>query len=279
MRYFIYKTTFIALVFVGLVSCEKKVDIDLNDANPKLVIEGTLYGGTNLFTVNITQTASYFNSESIPTITNASVILKDQSGTFNIPHVGNGVYQLMFTGVSNNTYTLEVIWEGNLYSASSYLPQVVPIIELRAEESTGGVGPGSGHGGGSSLPQYKLYCAFDDPIGVENFYRFRYDVNGVPDDITEFQIISDKNSDGQYIDIPIRFGQKTFSQGDSVDVHLVSFDEAAYDYYLTLSSIVSSGGGPMSGSAAPGNPTNNWSGDILGHFFALNIDTMNIIIQ
>ena len=56
------------------------IDVDLNDANPVVVIEAKLTDLPVLVEVNISKTGSYFGSEPATKISNASVILENNFG-------------------------------------------------------------------------------------------------------------------------------------------------------------------------------------------------------
>ncbi len=85
----------ILLIFAALISCQKEIDVDLNDADPKVVIEANYIGTDSLVRVRVTQTSSYFDSNPSPVIDNAEVSIIDQSGTpMDIPSTGNGYYEL-----------------------------------------------------------------------------------------------------------------------------------------------------------------------------------------
>ncbi len=155
------------------------------------------------------------------------------------------------------------------------MPAKVPIIELRTEEATGG---GFRSDDTIDEPKFILYVAFDDPAGIDNYYRIRYKVNGEDVDQTEIFVLDDQNSDEQYIDVPIQFAARLFDSEEVVEVSLISFDKNAYNYYFALADIVSSTGNPTGGSAAPGNPRNNWTESILGHFTAYSVDKQTIVI-
>lgn len=280
MRKFTY-IYIIGLFAVGLSSCEKVVDIDLNTADPKLVVTANVIANTQELNVEITQTTSYFSTESVPTVTDAAVTLYDHNGiAVNVPHITNGLYSVSQTTVANNNYSLEVLLDGDLYRATSFLLDSVSLDSLTVKEVDENTftGPGGGGGGSSSQIKYIVYCEFDDPVGVDNYYRINYVLNGVPADPTEIQVIDGRSFDGDHMSIPIYFGRKLFNSGDMVEVELVSFDKAAYDYYLSLADIVSNGGKPIGENVAPGNPINNWNGEILGYFIASSEDTLSVQI-
>lgn len=267
----------VTLIMVfATAGCEKVIDVELNTADPQLVIEANMLQGDHLLDVRISQTTSYFTPEPAVAIDDATVTLNyAENHSRDVLYLIDGQYQVVLDAPSNTEYTLTVNWNGKQYTATSYLPKVVPIDSLTSEEWEGGFGGF----GSSSQDEYVVYCQFQDPAESRNYYRLTYEVNGRPADPTDIQIFNDENSNGEEISIPIGFGRLRFLVGDQVEVHLISFDEAAYDYFLTLSDIVSGGGNPTGGSAAPGNPVNNWSDTILGHFTAYSADTMNITVR
>ena len=265
------------LATLSLVACEKVIEVDLNETSPQYVIEANLYDGTNQFQVRVSQTSSYFDSDPQPAITDAAVVLTDQNGVATtLAHDGSGYYSAPVTANAGESYTLEVVAGTETLVASSYLPLPVPLTDLIPEEAeSGGFGPG---GDDDADTTYLIFCQFTDPITIDNYYRITYDINGEAVDRNEIQVFSDASSNGNLVEIPIQFGQKRFDAGDTISVHLIGLDKTAYDYYLGLSDIIASANGPGGGSAAPGNPINNWSGDALGHFSALSADTLMVVL-
>ena len=76
--------------------------------------------------------------------------------------------------------------------------------------------------------------------------------------------------------VRIRGGDKV-NKGDTITIELLSIDKAAYDYFHTLSEILSSDQSPT--SLAPQNPLTNLSGGALGYFAAYTVDTRKIVIR
>jgi len=259
-----------ALSIIFFASCEKVINVDLNDANPKIVIEAGLYEGTHVFKVHITKTISYFNNGIAPTIDNANVTLSDRINPAKtlIP-VGDGWYELLnCTATNNTTYELNVVAEGKTYTASSYLP-VSPVLDSLTYKDFGG-----GFGGGNFDP-YLMTAHFQDSVGVANYYRLIVTKNdSLQNKPFDLFVFDDKIRDGQYIEVPV------FSAfcdiGDTMDVELVSMDEKVYDYYITFGEIIT---GDANNSAAPANPNSNWSNKALGYFGAYSIQRKSIRIK
>lgn len=258
-----------AMIFC-LTACEKVIDIELDESEQQTVIEARLSEGTNDFSVIISKTAPYFENAPSERIDNAVVTLNDDSGegALVIPHQQNGVYTAQVTAVAGRTYTLQAEIDGQTYTALSFLPEKVELTELYTEFRSA-MGPNDAG--------YLLYFRYDDPPGVSNFYRVLHSVNGVlQNEGDDLQVVNDELNDGSTARFPLF--RKIFQAEDTVQVVLQHFDEASYDYFNSLSDIISGGAGFAGGSVAPGNPVSNWNDDVLGYFSAVNPDTLSIII-
>jgi len=251
-------------------SCEKVIDIDLNESEKQVVIEAKLSEGTQSFSVIISQTAPYFESQSPQSVDNAIVTLRDETGSaLLIPFQQNGIYTSEVTAISGRTYTLDVQIEDKIYTANTFLPEKVELTELYTEFRAA-MGPND--------EGYLVYFRYEDPPGVKNYYRVVHSVNGVPQNTGEdLQVLNDDFNDGSNA----RFAlfQQFFQIQDTVEVVLQHFDETSYDYYNSLGDIVSGGVGFGGGSVAPGNPNSVWSDDALGYFSAIHSDTLSIIVS
>jgi len=85
--------TFIALS-ISIVSCQKEIDVDLNEANPVIALEGNYSSEDSLVTLNVSLTSSYFDSELTP-IDNLSPVIKDANGVSqSLISNGDGTYAL-----------------------------------------------------------------------------------------------------------------------------------------------------------------------------------------
>lgn len=259
----------LAITIFSFSSCQKVIKVDLNTANPQYVIEANLYEGTHDFKVQITKTVSYFDGGTPPGVSTATVTLTDnihpsQTLTSN----GDGLYIIPnYTATNNTTYQLTVTDNGNTFVASSYLP-VSPIVDSLTYEKFNG-----GFGGPKDLVLPKLH--FKDSLGISNFYRvivIRNDT--LLNEPFDMILYDDKLRDGEYIHAPVfsAFSQK----GDSLDVQLFSMDEKVFDYFTTLSDILT---GDANNSAAPANPNSNWSNNALGYFGAFSSQKKSVRIK
>ncbi len=247
------KKIFVFISALALFGCEKVIDVDLNSADPKKVIEANLMAGNDSLLVRITETGDYFNFEETPNVENAIVYLITQSGQKMLAQMtAPGVYWIdSINSVTGENYTIEVTADGKFTTATSYLPPVVPLDSLYFEYFEP-----SGFFEGGYIP----FVAFQDPPNEENYYRLIFYING--EEEKDLNVFNDKFINGTYVEQPL-FGSD-LEVGDSIHVELRSIDAEVYKFYNTLNAI-SGGGGPP--GVAPGNPTTNLKGDIQLGFF------------
>jgi len=240
-------------------SCQKVIQVDLNNANPNYVIEANLYDGVHDFKVKVSQTTSYFGTDNPPAVNDAQVMLIPNNGSsINVPFVSNGEYVLpAFNAATQTNYQLVVTVGGKTYSATSYMPYTTTMDSLSYEEF-------AGFGGGGPKDQFLMKAHFQDSVGVKNYYRVLITKNDtLYNKAFDYYIFDDKIRDGQYIDAPLF--TTFFKPGDTVNVELLSMDAGVYDYFNTLSEILTS---DANTSAAPANPNSNFNNGALGYFAA-----------
>ncbi|MEL7427434.1 MAG: DUF4249 domain-containing protein [Bacteroidota bacterium] len=251
-----------------LFACEQVIDVDLNESDPQVVIEARLEAGQHDFEVLISETTSYFSNETAVYRNDAQVRLLDNvGGMIEVPLESNGLYRTSVNAISGQTYTLEVSLNDKTYMASAEVPQEVVLDELEAEfrEAFGPFDEG-----------YQVFLRFADNGERRNYYRQIHAIDGVFELAGEdLQVTDDNLFDGsERARLPIF--QRIFDPGVSITVVLQHIDKNSFDYLNSLADIIGEDGGPNGGSAAPGNPTTNWDGDILGYFGAIATDTLQI---
>ena len=263
---------FLAAAF--LTGCQKVVSIDLNNANPRLVIEGIVTDQPGPYSVKLSKTGDYFApSLTFPTVSNALVIMTDNFGQIDtLKEYASGTYlSSTLSGVPGNAYTLSVSTEGNQYNAASSMPKKVLIDTLYAvvRNQSRGEGPG-----------YDIYVMFKDPPEQGNYYRINATSSVViPTDSIDgrrYRLYTDKLTNGNEMQERIRAGRLVVA-GDTITIDLMSIDKAAYDYFNTLNDILMSDRAPT--SLSPANPTTNISNGSLGYFAAYTIDSKKIVLR
>lgn len=257
--------TFIALS-ISIVSCQKEIDVDLNEANPVIALEGNYSSEDSLVTLNVSLTSSYFDSELTP-IDNLSPVIKDANGVSqSLISNGDGTYALTnYIPEYNSIYTMEVSYNGVLYSASSTLFPPVVLDTITYEFI-----PGFGD---DIPPGYLSTVNFLDPVGESNFYLLQLSNNHEESiGFNYLVLLDDRFTDGNPISRPL-FLDPLFQLSDTIGMELRSIDEVVYDYYTELLTIAGS-----QASAAPANPESNWNNDALGYFSAYSKSNQEVIV-
>ncbi len=248
----------ILLAISMLVSCEEVIEVDLNDADPQLIIEGYINNSKGPFIVRISETTDYFGEQGVSPVDVQGISIYTESGAKEkLERVAAGVYQTTHTaGEPGETYKLEVQRYGQTISGSSTMPAPINITKLHYAYDDREFNP-AGEAG------YEVSCYFNDPDGIENYYRLRIHRNGELLDDEGLYLYDDKFSDGN--EISYTFFDRRFQFGDTIKVDLWSLDEQTYRYYEQLNELIGDFG---PGSAAPGNPTSVYDQDVLGVFSA-----------
>lgn len=240
-------------------SCQKVIDVDLNDADPTIVVEGEVLVGDTTHRVKITRTLNFDETSAFPTVENATVTVVDNlgnAGTFT--HVGGGVYELSsYPGVEGRTYTLTVVVDGKSYVASSTMPGLVPLDDLYADQVPFGADTFS-----FVTPERQ------DPAGIANYYQFRITRNN--EELEGINLQTDQLYDGNVIVEPLFLDE--LNVGDTIRVDMYSITKPAWTY---LNQLINN----ATGQSTPANPVSNFSGGCLGYFSTRGSSSMTIIYQ
>lgn len=227
----------IALLFVltiSLTACEKVIDVQLDTAPEKLVIDASIQWekGTagNVQIIKLSKTAP-FNSQLIPTVKDATVTVTSQSGlTFqfvNQPNTGNYICENFIPEI-DEVYTLTVVVDGQIYSATETL-RSVPVID-RVEQNLAG---------GFTGEDIELKTFYTDPAPSVDFYLFRYKADYAA--IPFFEVTDDRfNQGNQIFDY---FTDENLEVGQDIDISMMGISERYYNYMNILLSISGSNGG------------------------------------
>lgn len=260
------------VLVILLYACQRVVSIDLNQANPQMVIEGVVTNQGGPYKVVLSKTGDYFTpSLTFPQVSNALVVINDNAGIADtLNNAGGGTYvSSHLQGVPGRVYTLRVFAEGKEYDATSPMPEKVRIdtlIALPMREFDGDRG-------------YNLYIVFTDPSETPNWYRVEAHTHQAPvDSVTgrRFLLFNDKLTNGSQTTFRIR-AARSANPGDTVTVRLYSIDKGTYDYYNTVNDVLASDRSPT--SLSPANPNTNLSNGSLGYFAAFAIDSLSVVLR
>ncbi len=258
------KTYFKHIALVLLViftSCTDVIEVDVPEALPRLVIEASLdweksrFG--NVQVIKLSQSTPYFDANSLSPVTGASVKVTNDSNNveFVFEDQNDGTYAILtFVPVIDQSYTLEVIYNGETYIAQETLT-AVPDINSVYQSTTGGF----------DNEALEVNVLFDDPADEENFYLFRFQERG--DLLPDLLDISDEFTDGNEMRVfyekqeDTDINQEEFEIGDIVDINFYGISERYFNYIRLLNEQYGSSGDPFSSAPVPLrgnciNPTN-----------------------
>ncbi len=267
------KLFFVGLICLTLVSCEKEIQIDLNSAEPKLVVEAYLSDQSDTATVILTRTVNFSDPSSYPAVTDATVIIKDSEGNaWNCTQSTPGNYQnTNLRGKIGQKYVLTITTaDGQEYTAESTLPAPVTLDKIDFRELAFGP-PG---GGGNDSTSFALIPRYFDPSDTQNNYRFIQTVNAERD--LSIQVRNDNIFDGKVNEQPLFSVDVEIYSGDIVTLEMMCIDKGAYDYFFSLSQYLSSNGPNSAG--VPANPVSNISNGALGYFSAFSFQKKTVVV-
>ncbi len=263
MKPYMLTFTAILLLTTALMSCQKVIDIDLNEKEPKLVIEGGISDQPGPYVIRISQTVNFDEPNEFPAVSGAYLTLRDDAGNSEtLSEITPGEYvATSLQGTPGRTYTLEATVNGVTYTSISYLPAAVAIDSLTVEESFWGI------------RQVNIYLK--DPAETENYYRIVQEKNRKM--VKDILVMSDELQDGAHLSTPLFINniEDSLRRGDTVVVQLQSIDKAAYDYFRTLMMLTTPGGPP---SDAPANPITGFTNGALGYFSAYAVRMEMIVV-
>ncbi|MCR6720380.1 MAG: DUF4249 domain-containing protein [Chitinophagaceae bacterium] len=262
-------TIALCLGIILLSSCEKVIDIDLNNAEKKYVVEATISEEAGTARVRITQTVNFDESNYTPGINGATVTISDNLGNiYDFTDNNSGTYSHgTLVAVPGRTYTLNVQVNSETFTAVCKMPEPVDIDSLFITDEL-------------LFGEYQktVNVLFQDPPGRGNAYRFHQVVNGLKE--MRIMIMNDDYSDGRLISSTLFYfvdedaGNVALKSGDEVEVTLQAIDAPVYKYWFSLDRSASGG----NQQAAPSNPVSNIRGGALGYFSAHAERTKTIVV-
>lgn len=285
------------IVLFVAASCVKQVNITRRNAEPILVVEGSITTDPAPYTVRLSYSGPYENGLSVPDEyleKEATVSLSDDEGkTTSLMHKGNGVYETTdssFVGQPGRSYQLSVqLKDGRKYiSNPEKMKNPVPISGVTAAffADNNFNYPTSMH----------VFISSKDPANEENYYKWNFyswtlrQTHGIPcgfgcvmyeycfQKFTEEQvrIFSDASSNGGDIRNREVGRSYIYTYGDAfVNIEQLSLTREAYQFWQRYDDQVARSGSILDPLPSPikGNVYNEAdpADYALGYFFASSI--------
>jgi len=255
---------FVSLLAAIFSSCEKVIELDLNEAEQKIVVEAVLKDSPGNNYILISQTSTVYTDQNFDNISGADVRVKDKNNIEYVfpedPLIPGKYWNSTFSVLPDNDYSLTIVANGETITSTCH-SYAKPTIDSMIYYPS----PFSAQ---TADTVYMVDYFSVDNVNEANHYRLRIWINSV-EIRTYYYIGNDDFINGATYNAPF-FGADAHS-GDTVFIELNTLDKANYTYLFTLSS-------NSSNSTAPANPTSNLEGNALGYFGAFSTDTMMLII-
>lgn len=277
------KLSVLLAVFITFIACDDKIDVDVSEGAPRLVIEASLdwEKGTlgNNQTIKLSTSTPYFQNTLNTSVIGATVTVtnNDSNAVFNFTDQNDGTYTInTFIPVLNDSYTLEVLYDGETYTATENLIPISGINEVFQSLE-----------GGFDDELLDVNITYNDPAQLGNHYMTR--LQEVGDLFPSIETRSDEFTNGNVQD---EFFEKDddpddpteqFNPGDEVNIKLYGISEQYYNFITLLIEQYDSAGNPFASTPAEirGNCVNvtNESNYAFGYFRVTEFDQVNYTFQ
>lgn len=242
---FLYKIV-LSILLLGITSCTDVIDVDVPEGPIRLTIEASLdwEKGTpgNNQTILLSTSTPFFESQTNTAVTGATVQVRnnDNGSVISFQDQNDGRYTTsVFVPVLGNSYTLEIVYEGERYTATETMFSVSDISSITQSREDG-----------EDDEALEVNVSFQDPADIENYYFLRFHSRN--DRLPELFDIKDEFVDGNEVTF---YYEKTedeeanireFEPGDIVDIKLLGISEDYYNYLQLLIEQFESAGDPFS---------------------------------
>lgn len=273
----------IFIFIICQVSCEKNIDLNINNAQPVAVVDARIETGQAPFVV-LTKSLSYYSTLGPQVIAgsflrNADVYISNGILTHKLREYGMSLspgffayyYSIdtanlttAFTGQLNTSYSLRILAEGKEYNAVTKIPNQNAALDsvwvLPAPQNP------------DPLKRI-LMLRITDPPGRGNYVRYFTQRNSEGFLPGENSVFDDQIIDGTTFDVqlapginrndPVKVDSNFFKKGDTITVKFADIDKATFTFWNTWEFAYQSIGNPF---AQPNKVIGNISNGALGAF-------------
>jgi hypothetical protein len=237
-------------------SCQEIIELDLEQSEPKLVIEGTLTDEEAIHNLKISQSLNYYDTGKLKPVRDAVVRLLDENSNL----LQNFIYNPQDSSYRTSTpfgltvgsnYTLQIDVDDEILEAKGSIlksPNLDSLYYLSAEQlqNLGQAAFGDGY-----------FMFVNGQLNNEGIEFFKLDVT-VNDTLRNSRgalsnsILTSEFFGKEFIALPI---PGSFEVEDSVGLELYTLNEDVYQYYVEFINLLFNDGGVF--SPPPVNPTSN----------------------
>jgi hypothetical protein len=266
---------FLILLISFCVSCEEVVDLKLDTAAPRLVVDASIVwakgSSGNAQKIKLTTTTGYYDTET-PIVTGAVVSVSNSQNTiFTFDEISNsGEYACSyFAPQIGEVYTLTIIYNGETYLGSEIFQSLAPITRVEQNNE-----------GGITGKDIEIKAYFNDPANEENYYLYSYQYSNK----TTISFDADKDKFFQGNEFSSRSINNELKAGDIINLTHMGISKQYFNYMSILIGIIgTNSGGPFQTPPATirGNIKNitNPSHYPLGYFALGETDLRRYVIK
>jgi hypothetical protein len=277
------KTASFLLALLIFASCEKDINIKLDQTSPKVVVDGSIENGQ--FPVVILSSSLDYFSKIEPDVLeksfihDAQVSIKSGGNTWPLKEfttfLGSGTTIYYWSvdptapagpleGTLNTTYVLSILTGGKSYTSTTTIPEITRKVDSLWWEPVKNI---------EDTNKVKMYIKATDKPGYGDYIRYYTKTNSEPFFPGANSVFDDQIIDGTTYTLPIdkatapntqrKDEDAWFNRGDSVVLKLCNIDKGTYDFWRTYEYSRASVGNPFS---SPTKVTSNITGGGLGYF-------------
>lgn len=214
-----------------MTSCEDVINIPVQTAPNRLTVEASLdwEKGTpgNKQVIKLSTSTAFFDTTANTVVTGALVsVTNDSNGTvINFVDQNNGEYFTSnFEPIIGQSYTLEIVYNGETYKASDTLypvPEITSVFQARDD--------------GFNEDELEVHIVFTDSITEGDNYLIKFKKRG--ELLPELEAANDEFINGNEVDWWYETDDddttdeiEYFQPGDTVDFEFYAISEAYYNY-------------------------------------------------
>lgn len=272
-----HRISCLLLISFLFMACEKDIDIDLKETDPRLVVDASIEND-RAPQVTLNKSLDYFGKISpemllASFVRRADVSINDGVRNYRLREdsiaAGTNLFLYFYTtdslkGKLNTRYQLNITAEGRSYSATTSIPQITRRIDSLWWEKAPLV---------NDTSRVRMMIRATDKPGFGDYIRYFTKTNTEPFFPGFNSVFDDQFIDGKTYTIQVDRGLNKnldnseediyFSRGDTATLKLCNIDRATYDFWRTFEFNFQSIGNPFS---SPTKTLSNISNGALGYF-------------
>ena len=262
---------FALLALLSLLACEKTIELDVQQLEAILIVEGRVSNQYQQQEVKLTKSRPFGSTGKAPTVSGALVLVKDDANhefRFVEKEPGWYVSEQAFAGMSGRTYTLIIEAEGKSYQATEKMNSIVTqdslsyrIDEEEMKDPT------------DSARFYEVLLYVKEPQETEDYYLFNFYRNGKleNDEGRTIYFSEDKLLNGRVDGLPFPI---YYAREDEAKIEIYNISRNAFRFYSDLAANLGNDGGMFSGQ--PANVYTNLSGGARGYFLVAPVASASL---